>query len=1701
MSYVAWFKDITKDSIAIAGGKGANLGEMFRMGIPVPPGFCVTAQTYKEFIERTKIKPKIQQLLTNLNVEDNTQLQKVAEQIQRLILSTPIPEDMADEIMDSYDLLGTNTKKASDLVQAQEVFVAVRSSATAEDLPSISAEEHILLTVNGRPYYRKMKELEWIDPEHNVVEIPALEQNQIRWKRVSSLYKHPASDEKLYKITTTTGREVTISPNHSLLVLDEEKLEPKVAKISQLQGNEKVPAISSLPEINSPATSVDVLEYIKSDNVLEENGKIYLKNNSSNWRIQHTLPRHLPFSSDFAYFLGVYVAEGSTYKNNHVLITNSDKDIQQRIIRFLKNLGLYTEQKINKHTIRVYCKTLVQFLHAIAGEPSSLHGKGKLCSTKKVPEFAFGWNAELRGAFLRGAFDGDGGVENNSIGYSSTSPLLIGGIIKLLEMYNLEFILSQRKSSKPQWRDHQRLFIPSREISKFKEKVNFESIRKQQMLEKSLQNFTSAKSHPEFKHTFSINNLVAKKIKDQYNDNLPKEKVQVPICPSCTNTLALSSSYKQKKRYYCSPCHKMYYEQEIQQKEVSKYMYYNPQGKFQKNMVPWNRGNLQGKVSQHTFSKKMTALNIEKYKDFFTGSVRWDQIKSVEEIPYSGYVYDFTVPGVENFASGVGGIITHNSASFAGQQATFLNVKGRKNVVGATQACWASLFTARAIYYREKNHFDHMNVLICAVVQKMVNATQSGIMFTANPTTNNESEIVIEAIYGLGELIVGGEVNPNMYLVDKATKQIKKIEIRKQDYGLFRNAQGENEKRPIPVDTQARQVLNEKQILEYARLGKKLEEHYNSPQDIEFAVENNNDLYIVQTRAITTLKKKDPITQRATIQEETGKILLKGETASAGVASGRVRIVHDASELGKVEKGDILVTKMTTPDEVPAMQRAAAIVTDEGGLTCFSGDTKIITNKGIITFNQIYSSYSDKEQYLIPSLKINDGKLVWKKIIGVTKRRSKLSQIQISPTLRSSQNFLKVTTDHNFITLQNRKICKKEIRDIINDKEGVLIAEKIPSLAQNATDQNKAYLMGALLSDGHVKTPKQRGYVVGFTQKLTEHKQAFINSVLSNFEKQYGKSFSFKLDKRGDVGQFECFSKVAYQDVLTFEQNIVLEMLTMPEENVLHYLAGIIDGDGTVGQHQIMITVGENNIPILQSVVVACLRLGIQSNICKVKTWYTIHISEKLPLLLTHTKRVKCTYERTLDAKKFVAKQVIEDIISTINQRGKIKYAYLKRDQMISSTKLSSLLSKINQKSEVQFILNSEFRMWRAKEEHILEENDVFNLTVESDNELDHNYVVLTENYSPIIVGNCHAAIVSREMGTPCLVGTEHATEVLKDDEIITVHATRGLVYEGKIETPTQPSTTTKPLPQTQSNSKLITATDIKIILDLPDLAERAAATAADGVGLVRLEIMIASGGIHPAEYIRQGKEKDYITLLKNGIRKIAQAFKNKPIWIRNSDMRSDEYRNLTGGNQEPHETDPMLGWHGIRRLLDEPKILKAEFQAIADLHAEGYKNVGIMLPFIIRVEELRKAKNIMRETGLEPCRDIDFGIMVETPAACWIIEDLCKEGISFVSFGTNDLTQLTLGIDRNNERLANRFDEMHPAVLGEIAKVIKTCQKYHVTTSICGQAGSRAVMAEFLVHQGIDSISANADAVDEIRATVARVERKVLLEGERKKL
>ncbi len=616
------------------------------------------------------------------------------------------------------------------------------------------------------------------------------------------------------------------------------------------------------------------------------------------------------------------------------------------------------------------------------------------------------------------------------------------------------------------------------------------------------------------------------------------------------------------------------------------------------------------------------------------------------------------------------------SASFAGQQDTYLNVKGEDNVVEKVKACWGSLFTPRAIYYRVQKGFRHEDVSIAVLVQKMVNSEKSGVMFTSHPVTG-EKKCMIEAVFGLGEAIVGGLVTPDTYVFDRIKRTLEEVNVAEKKFMIVRK----NGNQRVELGEKGKErVLSDEEIRKLVDIGELIEDHYGKPQDVEWAIEGG-EIYIVQSRPVTTIREAVEKEEIA----ETGKILLKGLGASPGIAVGQVKIVSNERDIGKVREGDILVAVMTTPDMVPAMKRASAIVTDEGGMTC-------------------------------------------------------------------------------------------------------------------------------------------------------------------------------------------------------------------------------------------------------------------------------------------------------------------------------------------------------------------------------------------------------------------HAAIVSRELGVPAVVGTKNATKVLKDGTFVTVDGEKGIVYLGKLEIAKKEETKFGIAP-------IITATEVKVNISLPDAAEKVAReTNADGVGLFRIEHMILSLEKHPMKFIRDGEIERYVDLIYNEMKKVVKAFYPKPVWIRTIDAPTDEFRAMKGGEEEPIEANPMLGFRGIRRDLAEEVHFRAEMRAIKKLIDEGYTNVGIMLPLIVSPEEVRKAKKLAEEEGI-PLDKVEFGIMVETPASALIIEELIKEGIDFISLGTNDLTQYTLAVDRNNENVAYLYDEMHPAVMKLIERTIKICKEHGVKTSICGQAGSYPHVVEKLVELGIDSISANPDAVNKIREVVARVERKIILE------
>ena len=622
-------------------------------------------------------------------------------------------------------------------------------------------------------------------------------------------------------------------------------------------------------------------------------------------------------------------------------------------------------------------------------------------------------------------------------------------------------------------------------------------------------------------------------------------------------------------------------------------------------------------------------------------------------------------------------------ASFAGQQRTFLNVVGEKEVIAAVQGCWASLFEPRAIFYRAHQGFDHFSVGIAVPVQRMVQSEASGVMFTLDPITNDRSKIVIEAVYGLGESIVSGEVTPDLYVVDKEGLEISDKKLARQEWQLVRNSkrgkdlEKANTRVAVLEAVQAKQKFSDDDITALAKIGKRIEDHYAFPQDIEWAKEGE-DIFIVQTRPVTTMKD---ITEKKDVTGTVETLLLTGSPASPGIASGPTRLIHQSSEIDRVLVGDVLVAEMTTPDFVPAMKRAAAIATDRGGRTC-------------------------------------------------------------------------------------------------------------------------------------------------------------------------------------------------------------------------------------------------------------------------------------------------------------------------------------------------------------------------------------------------------------------HAAIVSRELGIPCVVGTGNATKVLKQEQIITVDGSVGKVFEGRLVREKIDIPTLEPKTRVRTNTK------VYVNLAEPELAERVASRHVDGVGLLRAEFIIAQIGEHPRYMISQGRGQEFVERLTEGVTTFARAFNPRPVVYRTTDFKTNEYRNLKGGEEyEDIEENPMLGYRGCSRYVQEADVFKMEIEMVKRVR-EDYKNLWVMIPFVRTVDEMAHLMSTLKDEGLSSSKDFKIWMMVEVPSNIFLIDEFIDLGIDGISIGSNDLTQLILGIDRDSPKLAEVFDERNEAVMLALKKAIRAAARRGITASICGQAPSvYPELTKKLVKWGITSVSVSPDAIESTREIIARAE------------
>jgi pyruvate,water dikinase len=368
-----------------------------------------------------------------------------------------------------------------------------------------------------------------------------------------------------------------------------------------------------------------------------------------------------------------------------------------------------------------------------------------------------------------------------------------------------------------------------------------------------------------------------------------------------------------------------------------------------------------------------------------------------------------------------------------------------------------------------------------------------------------------------------------------------------------------------------------------------------------------------------------------------------------------------------------------------------------------------------------------------------------------------------------------------------------------------------------------------------------------------------------------------------------------------------------------------------------------------------------------------------------------------------------------------------------------------------------------------------------------------------------HAAIVARELGVPCVVGTHDATRVLTTGMLVTVDGSAGTVTAGASarEGAAAALAATDNWPARQrAEAKLVTATRVYVNLGEPDLATHVARKDVDGVGLLRAEFMMLAAleHTHPRAFLKTQSGDEFVKRMAESLRVFAQAFNPRPVIYRTMDFRSNEFRNLKGGKPfEPEEANPMIGYRGCFRYTREPDLFVLELRALAEVRRD-FENLHLMIPFVRTGHELETCLKLLDESPLGGDPHLERWIMAEVPSVVYWLAKYVEMGITGVSIGSNDLTQLMLGVDRDSELFGSAYDERDPAVLDAIKSIIMECRRLGITCSICGQAPSvHPEYAERLVEWGIDSISVNVDAIERTRRNVASAEERLLLERARR--
>ncbi|HEY9806295.1 MAG TPA: putative PEP-binding protein, partial [Candidatus Obscuribacterales bacterium] len=392
-----------------------------------------------------------------------------------------------------------------------------------------------------------------------------------------------------------------------------------------------------------------------------------------------------------------------------------------------------------------------------------------------------------------------------------------------------------------------------------------------------------------------------------------------------------------------------------------------------------------------------------------------------------------------------------------------------------------------------------------------------------------------------------------------------------------------------------------------------------------------------------------------------------------------------------------------------------------------------------------------------------------------------------------------------------------------------------------------------------------------------------------------------------------------------------------------------------------------------------------------------------------------------------------------------------------------------------------------------------------------------------------HAAILARELELPAIVGASQATQTIRSGDRLLLDGTRGEVYQlddfsshsPSASAPSDQLATSNPekpsmdhavpdrLPasaRTQVRDRSWPAIATQLLVNLSQLQsiEQVQHLPIDGVGLLRSELMLLDllEQQHPRRWLQTGKQQEFVTRVARRISQFAQAFAPRPVFYRSLDLRSHEFRALEGGQLSLPEANPILGLHGSFSYLVDSALFELELMALAEVQQLGYSNVHLILPFVRTVEEFYFCQQRVEQAGLTQQAEFQLWIMAEVPSILFLLPDYVKAGVQGISIGTNDLTQLLLGVDRDQPEMAAVFSAMHPAVTQAIAQMIRMAQQAGIPCSICGQAPAQhPELIDQLVRWGIDSISVNAEAVERTYQAIARSEQRLLLEAARRQL